>query len=86
MTSTVKSFNAIRGYGFLANPMPGGKDIFVHATQIQPPWKYLVVGDTVSFDAGTNVKGPCAVNVKVLAGQRGPVFDPPDPQKHPRHD
>jgi CspA family cold shock protein len=58
---TVKFFNASKGFGFIT-PDDGGKDIFVHATQISGG--ELNEHDKVEYDAGQGQKGPQAENVR----------------------
>jgi cold shock protein len=64
MTGTVKWFNATKGYGFIARE--GGKDLFVHFSEIQDPsngYRSLNEGDQVEFTVGESEKGPQATNV-----------------------
>lgn len=59
----VKWFSDQKGYGFISRP--GGKDIFVHHTQIDMEGRRtLNEGDGVEFDIEQGDKGPQAVNVK----------------------
>ena len=61
---TVKWFNAAKGYGFIAHE--GGKDLFVHFSEIQDTgngYRSLNEGDQVEFTVGTSPKGPQATNV-----------------------
>ena len=63
-TGTVKWFNAAKGYGFISHE--GGKDLFVHFSEIQDPgngYRSLNEGDQVEFTIGSSPKGPQAVNV-----------------------
>jgi cold shock protein len=63
-TGTVKWFNGVRGFGFIAQD-DSGADLFVHHTMIQGS-KSLAEGEKVSYEAGQGPKGPAAVNVKAL--------------------
>jgi CspA family cold shock protein len=63
-TGTVKWFNAAKGYGFIERE--GGKDLFVHFSEIQDPtngYRSLNEGDRVEFTVGDSPKGPQATNV-----------------------
>jgi CspA family cold shock protein len=72
--STVKWFDAKKGYGFLDHP-EGGSDIFVHYTQIRSDedFKTLSTGQTVRFELNDGPKGLHALNVVALSDP------PPDP-------
>ena len=62
-TGTVKWFNDAKGYGFI-QPEDGGKDLFVHFSQISGDgFKTLVEGAKVEFEAREGAKGPEASNV-----------------------
>ena len=66
-TGTVKWFNAAKGYGFIA--YEGGKDLFVHFSEIQDAgngYRSLNEGDAVEFTIGDSPKGPQATNVVKL--------------------
>ena len=63
-TGTVKWFNDSKGYGFIT-PADGGKDVFVHHSQIQMDgYRSLEEGQTVEFEIGQGRKGEEAQNVR----------------------
>lgn len=61
---TVKWFNADKGFGFIT-PEDGGKDLFVHHSEIRAGGGYATLNDgqAVEFEVGQGQKGPCATNV-----------------------
>ena len=63
---TVKWFNEDKGYGFIT-PEEGGKDLFVHYSDIQSATGYATLrdGQVVQFDIEQGMKGPCAKKVTV---------------------
>ena len=62
-TGVVKFFNAEKGFGFILQD-DGGKDLFVHCSQIQSAGdKTLNEGQKVEYDIGQGKKGLCATNV-----------------------
>ena len=64
-TGTVKWFDNKKGYGFIT-PTEGGKDLFVHMTEIQMDgFKTLNEDQRVSYEVGTSDRGPVATNVTV---------------------
>ncbi|MBK8172323.1 MAG: cold-shock protein [Sandaracinaceae bacterium] len=60
---TVKFFNPDKGFGFIT-PDDGGKDVFVHANDINGA--VLNEGTKVEFEVTQGKKGPQAGSVKVL--------------------
>lgn len=59
----VKFFNEQKGFGFIT-PNNGGKDIFVHVSNIQKgPLRENI---EVEFDQTEGRKGPEAINVSIL--------------------
>ena len=62
-TGTVKWFNDKKGFGFI-EPSDGGKDLFVHMSEIQMDgFKTLRDGQDVDYEEGNSEKGPCATKV-----------------------
>ena len=64
---TVKWFNADKGFGFIT-PEDGGKDLFVHHSEIQAGGAYAILNDgqEVEFEVGQGQKGPCANKVVAI--------------------
>lgn len=61
----VKWFDEKKGFGFIEHD--GGKDVFVHFSQIQSDrFKTLEDGQEVEFSIEDGPKGPQAVNVTAL--------------------
>jgi len=65
--STVKWFDAKKGYGFIHHP-DGGDDVFVHYTQIETEkdFKTLRTGQTVEFEMNNGPKGLHALGVNPM--------------------
>ncbi|HET9280082.1 MAG TPA: cold-shock protein [Flavitalea sp.] len=64
INGTVKWFNGIKGFGFIARE--GGDDVFVHFSAIQGEgFKNLQEGDRVEFNVEQGPKGSQASNVVV---------------------
>lgn len=63
--STVKWFDAKKGYGFINHP-DGGDDVFVHYSQIESDddFKTLHSGQTVHFELNDGPKGLHALHVR----------------------
>lgn len=62
-TGTVKFFNSQKGFGFIT-PDDGGKDVFVHRSNIQTPDQTVSDGQKVTYEVGAGRKGPEALNVR----------------------
>jgi CspA family cold shock protein len=63
-TGRVKWYNSQKRFGFIT-PDDGGKDLFVHATDIEGG--LLRDNDEVNYEAGEGKKGPCAEKVTLIA-------------------
>lgn len=66
-TGTVKWFSADKGFGFIT-PDDGGKDLFVHHSEIQAGGGFatLADGQKVEYEEGQGQKGPCANKVSAV--------------------
>lgn len=62
---TLKFFNAQKGYGFIT-PDEGGKDLFVHTSNIQGGGTTLREGQKVQFVLGNGRKGAEAIEVEAI--------------------
>ena len=64
-SGTVKWFNAVKGYGFIA-PDGGGKDVFAHISAVEKAsFSSLVEGAKVTFDVVPNKGKESAENLRV---------------------
>ncbi len=61
-TGTVKFFNVQKGFGFIT-PDAGGKDLFVHISNIEGELRELSEGQKVEYVEQDGRKGPEAVQV-----------------------
>lgn len=77
-TSTVKWFDAKKGYGFIHHP-EDGDDVFVHYSQIESEddFKTLRTGQTVQFELNDGPKGLHALSVVAMddGEESRPSFD-----------
>ena len=66
LLGTVKWFNATKGYGFITHNS-GGKDIFVHITQIQKcGLKNLMTGQNIGYEKYDDRGRTAAGNLQLL--------------------
>ncbi len=61
----VKWFDEAKQYGFITSNV-GGKDIFVHASQVNNLEKALETGDIVEYEVGDGPKGKEAKSVRLV--------------------
>lgn len=61
----VKFFNAQKGYGFIT-PDNGGKELFVHMSNIMGNVQSLREGQAVEYVEGPGRKGPEATEVTLI--------------------
>ncbi len=64
-TGVVKWFNEEKGYGFIL-PDEGGKDIFVHRSNVLTTGRILQERERVEYEIGEGRKGPEATSVRTL--------------------
>lgn len=66
-TGTVKRFNKIKGYGFIATDNEAN-EVFVHFSQVQSEgYKELKEGQRVSFNIEHGDRGEFATQVKIIS-------------------
>lgn len=61
----IKFFNVQKGFGFIT-PESGGKELFVHVSNIQGDPKSAREGQSVEYVEGQGRKGPEATEVNLL--------------------
>ncbi len=64
-TGSVKFFSDQKGFGFI-KPDDGGKDLFVHRSNVDTPDQTLSDDQKVEFEVGQGRKGPEATSVRPL--------------------
>ena len=65
-TGTVKWFNSMKGYGFIA-PDDGGHDVFVHTSAVeQAGMSTLNEGQKISYEIATERGKTRAANLKAV--------------------
>ena len=62
---TIKFFNSKKGFGFIT-PDNGGKELFVHTSNINGDAKLLQEGQKVEYVEAQGRKGPEATDVTLL--------------------
>ena len=62
---SIKFFNAQKGFGFI-KPDNGGKELFVHISNIEGDAQSLQEGQKVEYLEGEGRKGPEAMEVSIL--------------------
>jgi CspA family cold shock protein len=74
--STVKWFDAKKGYGFIQHP-DDGSDVFVHYSQISTERRFrtLRTGESVQFELADGPKGLHARNVLSLEEEPEPALE-----------
>ncbi len=88
-TGVVVRFDSRRGYGFLA-PDDGGEDVFVHQNNIgMEGFRFLQVGERVTYELEVGEKGMKAVSVSLLEPRlprTPPRGEQQDDREPPRRD
>lgn len=62
---TIKWFNKDKGFGFIM-PDDGGRDVYVHVSNIETENQELSDGQRVEYEASMGRKGPEAIHVKAV--------------------
>ena len=74
MNGTVKFFNGMKGFGFIAGE--DGKEYFVHQSALGEGVA-INEGDSVTFDVEEGDRGPKAVNVSKGGSSEAPAEEAP---------
>jgi cold shock CspA family protein len=61
----------LRGFGFI-HSLEDGSDFFCHVRNIKGQ-RVPQKGALVTFECGMTIKGPCALNVEIIAGAAAEV-------------
>ena len=64
-TGTIKFFNLQKGFGFIT-PDNGGKEIFVHTSNVKGDARSLQEGQKVKYNETQGRKGPEASDVTLI--------------------
>jgi cold shock protein len=64
-SGVVKWFSVEKGFGFIISD-EGGKDLFVHRSNVDTPDQTLQEGQRVEFEMGQGRKGPEAQRVRPI--------------------
>ncbi len=64
-TGTIKFFNAKKGFGFIT-PDQGGKELFVHISNVEGDVESLREGQKVEYVEKSGRKGPEATEVNLV--------------------
>jgi len=62
---TIKWYNKDKGFGFIM-PDEGGRDVYVQASNVETPDRYLADGQRIEYEIAMGRKGPEAVQVRPL--------------------
>ncbi len=65
LKGTIKFYNSQKGFGFIT-PDNGGKELFVHASNVQGNADFLREGQKVEYVEGQGRKGPEATEVSII--------------------
>lgn len=65
LTGKIKFFNVQKGFGFIT-PSNGGKELFVHVSNVNGDTESILEGQDVEYTEGQGRKGPEAIEVVLL--------------------